>query len=112
MKLKFHITSEKVGQLNWAAQIALAAFQRGETADMEDAREILVPFVVNENNEPLSETEARRAIGRVPGNEIAEAIAKFSAALVDFTVPKQNGTSSRPSLEGTVPVPDGSPTLS
>jgi len=107
MKLKFHITEDKVQKLNWSAQIALAAFQRGETADLEDAREILVPFVVNENGLPLSEAEARRAIGRVPGDQIADAIARFSMALSEYNVPKLIRSDSTPSPVATDPAPVG-----
>lgn len=93
-RLTFHLSEERLKELNWAATIAMQQFARGAQADLEDTRELMAHFVSNASGEFAGVDEGRRLLGRLTPDQMADAIAKFSAAIVDWAVPKGNGTRS------------------
>lgn len=108
MKLRFEITQQRIDEeLTWGAQVALQQLTRGEETDLDDAREMLVPFLVDENGLLIPETQARRIISRLKNKEIAEVMTDFGKALLAFMVPKMTATPSM-SPSGTADAgPDG-----
>jgi hypothetical protein len=109
-RLSFRLSEEKLGELNWAAQIAYKQLARGEAADLEDVRELMATFVTNTEDKFLEIGEARRLLGRLMTDQVADAVAKFSKAMNDWAVPKASGKHSQPESTDMGPPLDGSVT--
>jgi len=88
MKFRIHITQETIDQMNLAAHIAIAQMARGETPELDDLREVLVSFLVDEHGKALDESAARRQIGRLKADELTETVDTFAAALGEYLLPK------------------------
>jgi hypothetical protein len=84
MEVNLYVSMEAMKNLNWAAQIALKNSMAGEAADIEDLRELIIPFVVDGNNKPLDETAARRLLGRVKDKDLPRIGEAFTKAMRDF----------------------------
>jgi len=94
MKIHFHISQERFEELTWDAQIAMQDFQRGAEADLRGLRDMLAPFMQDEDGKWLEYEQAIGILGRIRTKETKQMVADFSMALKDFSIPKGTGNSS------------------
>ncbi len=93
MDINIHITDAAFDKLTWDDMITIQGTKEGQV-NYAALRELVVHFMVDANQNPLPEDEARALIGKLPVPQIKIVLDTVTERTRDFLSQKQNGSSA------------------
>lgn len=95
MQLRFHITDERKRKVTLRGQIALQDMDKGKEPDARGIRDLLAPFLQDEDGVFYEVDEAREVIEDLDVDQLVEAGKALAASLGESDLPKPSKRRSR-----------------
>lgn len=98
MKIKINVNKERFGELTVAALVALEDMDTGQEPSARALRELVAPFMTDDDGNYLEESVAFATLDRIKQKNFYDlVVVPFMEQSRDMLVPKENGNSSTPS---------------
>lgn len=93
MQINIHITQAAFDSMTWDDMIIIQNTKEGQV-NYGALRELILPFIVDENKNPLPAEDARALLGKLNIGQIATVIDEVTGKARDFLSQQQSGNSA------------------